>query len=282
MELFLSRLQGHFPAPEVPFLHQDLSDAGGRRHLALVLAYQGSEWAGWQIQPGRPTVQEAVEQALGCLCAQPVRLAASGRTDSGVHAWGQVASFTTASPLPAAAMLRGLGRLLPASIFPLALGPVSPGFHARYSARGKTYDYYLAPAMTCPAFLRSLLWPLPGGLQEEPVREALALCLGDQDMRALSSGAPETSGTIRHIMEARLDISAGLWRVRLTASGFLRHAVRNLVGILTRIGQGKLSPGQLGQMLTAGEKLYPAPKAPPAGLYLQKVRYQPWKGPADD
>jgi tRNA pseudouridine38-40 synthase len=282
MELFLSRLQGHFPAPGVPFADQDMSDENGLRHLALVLAYQGSQWDGWQIQPGRPTIQAAVEQALSRLCAQPVRLAASGRTDAGVHAWGQVASFSTSSPLPAAAMLQGLRRLVPASIFPVALGPVLPGFHARYSARSKTYDYYLAPALACPAFLRSLLWPVPGSLREQPVREALALCLGDKDMRALTSGAPETSATIRRIMETRLDISPGLWRVRVTASGFLRHAMRNLVGMLTRIGQGRLSPGQFSRMLEAGEKLYSAPKAPPEGLYLQKVRYRCWEGPDDD
>ncbi|MDR1397381.1 MAG: tRNA pseudouridine(38-40) synthase TruA [Desulfarculales bacterium] len=281
MELFLTRLWGRFPVPAVPFLDQDLAAENGRRHLALVLAYQGSEWAGWQIQPGLPTVQEAVEKALSRLCAHPVRAAASGRTDAGVHAWGQVAGFSTVSRLPAEAMLQGLRRLLPPSVFPLALGPVAPGFHARYSAQSKTYDYYLAPAMNCPVFLRSFLWPLPGDLREEPVRAALTLCLGDTDMRALSSGPPASStagpgaNTVRRIMEARLDISPGLWRVRVTASGFLRHAMRNLVGILVRVGQGKLSPGQLVQMLTAGEKLYSAPKAPPAGLYLQKVRYAP-------
>jgi tRNA pseudouridine38-40 synthase len=280
MELFLTRLWGCFPSPTLPFSADDTVDAEGRRHLALVVAYQGGAWYGWQYQPGLPTIQGALETVLSKICAHEVRVHASGRTDAGVHAFGQVVNFKTGSKLPPVKMLSALRALLPASIFPLTLGAVAPSFHARYSALAKTYDYYLAPQTPTGAFLRSFLWPLPWALDAKPVAQALMLLVGRQDLRALSTG-PVADGW-RHIYEASLEAKPGFWRIRLTANGFLRHTVRNLVGILVQIGRGKLLPGQLREIITAGHKLYAAPKAPPAGLYLQKVYYGPWPGPAAD
>jgi tRNA pseudouridine38-40 synthase len=244
------------------------------------VAYQGGAWSGWQYQPGLPTIQGALEMVLSKICAHEVRIQASGRTDAGVHAFGQVATFSTGSKLPSAKMLSALRALLPASIFPLALGPVASSFHARYSALAKTYDYYLAPQVQTGAFLRSFLWPLPWALDARSVAQALMLLAGPQDLRALSTGPAADS--LRNIYEAKLEAKPGFWRIRLTANGFLRHAVRNLVGILVQIGRGKLLPGQLREIIKAGNKLYAAPKAPPAGLYLQKVYYCPWPGPAAD
>jgi tRNA pseudouridine38-40 synthase len=280
MELFLTRLWGCFPASTLPFREHDIVDAAGARHLALVVAYNGGVWSGWQYQPELPTIQGALEIVLSKICGHEVRLYASGRTDAGVHAFGQTANFTTSSKLPLAKMLSALRALLPSTIFPLALGPVAPSFHARYSALAKTYDYYLAPQRPTGAFLRSLLWPIPWSLDERPVAQALMLLVGRHDLRALSTGPAADSW--RNIYEARLEAKPGFWRIRLTANGFLRHTVRNLVGILVQIGRGKLLPGQLRAMIKAGEKLYTAPKAPPAGLYLQKVYYYPWPGPAAD
>ncbi len=282
MEWFLTRLWGDFPEPTVPFITEDQAGVNGPRHLALVLAYQGAGWAGWQCQPGQPSLQEALELTLGRLCGHQLRVQASGRTDAGVHAFGQVASFATTSRLPAAQMLQALRAMLPASIYPIALGPVGPGFHARFSAQAKTYDYYLAPKLSTPAFVGPFLWGLPWELDEKPVKQALMLSVGRHNLRALSTGQPEGGTTERDIFEARLDAKPHLWRIRLTAQGFLRHVVRNLVGILVQMGRHKLKPGQLGEMLRVGEKLYPAPKAPPSGLYLNKVYYHPWLGPAQD
>lgn len=281
MELFLTRLWGNFPGHTVP-PGRDEPDEEGFRHMALVLAYQGSAYAGWQYQPGEPTLQGAVEKVLSRLCGHELRVHASGRTDAGVHAFGQVVSFATRSHLPLEQMLVALRSMLGQSIYPVDLLPVAKSFHARYSALAKTYDYYLAPAMNTPAFVRPLLWGLPWELDEKPLRHALMLFSGRQDLRALSTGQAETESTVRDILEARLDSQAGLWRIRLTAQGFLRHVVRNLVGILVQIGRHKITPAQLGAMLRAGEKLYPAPKAPASGLYLNKVYYHPWPGPAQD
>ena len=282
MELFFTRLWGHFPGHTVPFISQDEPDENGLRHLALVLAYQGGNWAGWQRQNDRPSLQAAVELVLGRLCGHELRVHASGRTDAGVHAFGQVVSFTTSSRLPLAQMLSALRSMLVNSIYAVSLGPVSPGFHARYSALAKTYDYYLATGMPTIAFVEPFLWGMSYKLDPKPVGQALMLFSGKQNLRALSTGQANNENTMRQIHEARLDAKPGLWRIRITAQGFLRHVVRNLVGILVQIARHELKPGQLAEMLRAGEKLYPAPKAPPNGLYLNKVYYHPWPGPAQD
>lgn len=245
--------------------------------MALVLAYRGAGFGGWQVQPsGPPTLQGAVEKALSTLCDHPVRVHASGRTDAGVHAWGQVASFDTASRLPANEMLRGLKALLPAGILPRALGPVPPDFHARFSARGKTYEYYLWPGAAAWLFLDQYCWPIKQELDADAMGHALDGVIGQVDMAAFSTAGSEPGQTtLRHISRAELhDAGQGLLALRLTASGFLRHSVRNLVGSLVQVGRGDLPPQALGQMLAAGQRIFSGPKAPPAGLYLASVMYQ--------
>lgn len=268
------RLRGEFPPHDVPFVSRPRPE--GRRTLALVLAYDGSAFKGWQVQPGRRTIQGELERALARLCDQPVRLQASGRTDTGVHAWGQVAHFQTGSGLECGRLLAGLRALAPSEVWVRELGEVAPDFHARYQARAKTYDYYLWPAARAPLFLRRRLWALPEQLDPEAVRRALALLTGEHDLRAFASRGMEAKGTtLRRILEAELRIgSDGLWRIRLTATGFLRHAVRNLVGTCCQVGRRRLAPEAVAEMLVAGSRLYPGPKAPPGGLYLNRVYYQ--------
>jgi tRNA pseudouridine38-40 synthase len=228
-------------------------------------------------------VQGEVESALSRLCDHPVRVLASGRTDAGVHALGQVASFDTSSHLGLEPLSLGLRALLPPDIHLRALGAVDTGFHARYSAQAKTYDYYLWPGCGPALFLRGLLWAYPRPLQAEAVRQALALLPGRHDLKALASRGSEVQGsTVREILEANLETwPQGLWRVRLTATGFLRHVVRNLVGTLTQVGSGRLAPPALAEMLAAGQRLYSGPKALPGGLYLNRVYYVPWPGMDD-
>lgn len=267
------RLCGDFPPLDVPFLEREPD--GPTRHLALGLAYRGDDFLGWQVQPEGLTVQGALEKALTKLCDQPIRVAASGRTDTGVNAWGQVASFATTSPLPQERMLRGLRSLLPPGVWPRALGPVAPDFHARYSAQGKTYHYYLWPLAQGGLFLDRLCWPLRGALELEPMARALEGLVGPVDMAAFASAGSEPGeSTVRQVYRAELSlVEGGLVEVRLTASGFLRHSVRNLVGSLVQVGQGRLEPSDLARMAQAGKRLHPGPKAPPHGLYLAQVFY---------
>ncbi len=277
------RLGGDFPPHDVPFLPAEEAapppgaPRGMPRNLALVLAYDGGGFAGWQAQAKARTVQVALEAALCRLCDHHLRVHASGRTDAGVHAWGQVASLVTTSRLPLPRLAAGLAALLPPEIHLRALGPVDPAFHARFSSLAKTYDYYLWPLAPASLFLRQRLWALPHPLDADAVTQALTLFVGEQDMKALASQGSEAKGpTTRRVLEASLLASpSGPWRVRLTATGFLRHAVRNLVGILSQIGQGRLMPADLPRMLAAGRRLLAGPQAPAHGLYLNRVYYQP-------
>jgi tRNA pseudouridine38-40 synthase len=268
-------LMGEFPPHEVPFIDAP-QPSEPTRSLAMVLAYCGDQFAGWQVQPGRATVQGVTEAALAKLCNQEVRIQASGRTDAGVHALGQVASFKTSSKLDLKAMKRGLKALLGERVHLRALGEVGPDFHARYSVQAKTYVYYLWPGAAAPLFLPDRLWPLKKALDPAPVRDALKGLVGEHDLAALASAGSEVQGsTVRRISQAKLVcLPGGLWRVELTATGFLRHVVRNLVGVLFQIGRGDLQPAHLHEMLAVGKRTYAGPKAPPGGLYLSRVFYQ--------
>jgi tRNA pseudouridine38-40 synthase len=274
-------LCGDFPPLDVPFLEREPD--GPTRHLALGLAYRGDGFLGWQVQPQGPTVQGALEAALARLCDEPVRVFASGRTDTGVHAWGQVASFTTTSGLSLERMLRGLRSLLPPSVWVRALGPVPEDFHARYSAQGKTYHYYLWPEAQGGLFLDGLCWPLRAALDPEPMAQALNGLLGPLDMAAFASaGGDPGESTVRELHRAEISpVPGGLLEVRLTASGFLRHCVRNLVGSLVQVGRGQMAPAEMARMARAGKRLRPGPKAPPYGLYLAQVFYTGFAGQRD-
>ena len=280
-DLLSNRLVGRFPAHDVPFSDPGDRGHGTERTLALVLAYEGSPFAGWQVQRKGRTVQGELEKTLGRLCDHPVRVQASGRTDAGVHALGQVAHFKTTSGLALERMARGLAALTPPEIHIRQLGPVAPEFHARFAAKAKTYEYYLWPGAKAPLFLLNRAWCLKRPLDEDRVRKALGLCVGEVDMAALASQGGETAGsTKRNILAARLETDqGGLWRISLTATGFLRHAVRNLVGILSQIGSGRMEPEELAGMLAVGQRLRPGPKAPPGGLYLAKVYYRETPSP---
>jgi tRNA pseudouridine38-40 synthase len=203
-----------------------------------------------------------------------------GRTDAGVHAWGQVATFNTTSRLAAPQMLAGLRALLPEEIHPRALGRVALDFHARFSAQAKTYDYFLWPQAGPALFQRQRLWPLWRPLDEEALRQALEPLPGPRDLKPFASQGAEAAGsTVRRVFEARLDLGPrGLWRVRLTASGFLRHVVRNLVGELVMVGLGKARPDSILEACAAGRRARTGPKAPACGLYLNRVYYQAYPG----
>lgn len=267
-------LLGEFPPHDVPFTEP--ADTGGERRLALVLAYEGTGFAGWQLQPGKRTVQEEVEKVLSTLCDEPVRVEASGRTDAGVHALGQVASFSTNSSLSLERMRRGMASLLPEDVHLRELGPVPPGFHARFDCQAKTYHYYLWPGAEAPLFLRRRLWALAQPLSAPALAAALAQVIGEHDLRAFASrlGPVEEGSTVRRVLAADLEAAGPVWRVRITGSGFLRHVVRNLVGACVQVGLGRLEPRAIGEMLAAGKRLYAGPKAPAGGLYLSRVFYR--------
>lgn len=273
-------LCGEFAEHGVEFLEPEPA-ADSSRRLALVLAYDGGNYAGWQVQPKARTVQGEIEAALSKLCDHPVRLAASGRTDAGVHAMGQVAVFDTFSRLGVEEMARGLQALLPEDIHLRKLGAVDQEFHPRFGALAKTYDYYLWPEAQAPLFLRGYTWPIKHELDFAAMSQAVEQLPGERDLAAMASRRAEVVGsTVRRILAAELvRHEHGLWRFSITATGFLRHVVRNLVGSLVQIGSARLTTEGLMEMLAKGQRLYPGPKALPGGLYLARVYYREIKMP---
>ncbi len=274
--LLWQRLRGDFPPHDVPFVEPTADvDPEEPRPMAMVLAYRGAGFLGWQVQNKGRTVQGVVERKLSQLMDRPVRIVAAGRTDTGVHALGQVASFEAYGRLDPPRMIQALNSMMPPDVRIRALGSVAPDFHARYSVTGKTYEYYLWPQADPGMFLDGHCWPLGHALNVEAMRRALAHLVGDVDLAAFAAHSNDLDGsTVRRVSDALIEPAGdGMLVVRLSGSGFLRHVVRNIVGTLSQVGRDRLPPRAIAEMLEAGQRLYPGPKAPPGGLYLARVYY---------
>lgn len=266
----------------------------------LTLSYDGTPFHGWQIQPDLPTVQSALRRAIAHVTGENVLPHGSGRTDAGVHALGQVASFTLAVPIPSANLLRALNRVLPASIRVLTAEPVPPSFHARHSVLHKTYEYRIfqrripsrdgQPALEriCSPFLAPYVWDCRWPVNLESMQQAAPLFCGTHDFtsfsasdpdlaqRAHSSEAePEGPNPIKTIHASAFTRHHDLLIYRVTGSGFLHHMVRNIVGTLVDIGRGSLTPADIPRILAARDRAAAGPTAPPQGLYLVEVAYPP-------
>src|SRR5205814_544602 len=161
------------------------------RNIKLALAYDGSEFSGWQVQPDAATIQGTLASAIGRITAEKVLPQGSGRTDAGVHALAQVASFTTESPIPAENLVKALNDMLPPSIRVLEANEAPHGFHARHSARAKTYRYRIYRGAICPPFLARYVWHYPYPLNEDAMKAAAALVLGEHDFTSFAAVDPE-------------------------------------------------------------------------------------------
>lgn len=247
------------------------------RTLRITLAYDGTHYAGWQVQPEEATIQSALEQALEQLTGQPIRVTASGRTDAGVHALGQVASCTLASPMSADTLCRALNACTPPDISIRSVSDAGPGFHAIRDAIQKRYRYVIQDGGFRDPFLRNYAWQTPARLDEQAMATAARLLLGTHDFASFqASGSPRVS-TTRTITEIVVERRAGDLRDRIeievTADGFLYNMVRNIVGTLVEIGRGNESPAWISRVLSARDRRMAGPTAPPQGLFLVWVRY---------
>ena len=258
------------------------------RNLRLKLSYDGAEFAGWQVQPGRTTVQGALASAIGRLSGENVLPQGSGRTDAGVHALAQVASFRTASAIPSENWMRALNHILPASIRVLEVTEVAPEFHPRTSALAKTYRYRIHRGAICPPFLARYVWHYPYPLQESAMAAAAGVILGEHDFTSFAAVDPDRAERIAagedipsSIRTTNLrTIFSSAWAregeeliYTVRGSGFLHHMVRNLVGTFVLIGKGTVSPEDLRRILDARERTAAGPTAPAGGLYLVEVEY---------
>ena len=264
------------------------------RNLRLILSYDGTEFAGWQVQPGRMTVQGSLASAIGRLSGENVLPQGSGRTDAGVHALAQVASFATASTIPAENWLRALNDILPASIRVLEVTEATPEFHARKSARAKTYRYRILRTAICPPFLARYVWHYPYPLDESAMVAAASVLVGEHDFTSFAAVDPErvermaaeenlpatgVPATDIRTTNIRTIFSSNWMRqgeeliYTVRGSGFLHHMVRNLVGTFLLVGKGTVSVEDLRRILDARERAAAGPTAPANGLYLVEVEY---------
>jgi|SRR5579862_1623111 len=248
------------------------------RNIKLVLAYDGTDFCGWQIQPDSPTIQGTLASAIGRITGEKVLPQGSGRTDAGVHALAQAASFTTESSIPSENWVKALNDVLPASIRVVEAADVPAQFHARKSATGKTYRYRIFRGAVCPPFLCRYTWHYPYPLNETTMQNAAAFVTGEHDFTSFAAVDPERDchearSNVRRIFESKWDNSAEELIYTVRGNGFLHHMVRNLVGTFVLVGKGTLQPQDVTRILAARDRAAAGATVPACGLYLVSVEY---------
>ncbi|MDX1969406.1 MAG: tRNA pseudouridine(38-40) synthase TruA [Planctomycetaceae bacterium] len=274
------------------------------RTIRLTLAYDGANYSGWQVQPDRTSVQQVVEQALWELSGERVKVAASGRTDAGVHALAQVASFNTSLNVPVDAYRWGLVTKLPSDVVVTNAEEVPYGYHARFDAVRKTYRYVIHASRTAIPWLRNYVWWHRGDLDDGAMQQALEVFLGEHDFRCFETQWPNRSSSVRTIYEARWTRTS-TWMpwctegpllsgqtlgangesaispdrvegapflcLEITANGFLYNMVRAIVGTLVPVGRGRWTVDDIRRILDTGDRSHAGDTAPAQGLYLANV-----------
>lgn len=255
------------------------------RNIKLTIAYDGAQFHGWQIQPGEATIQGALTDALRKITQEPITIQGASRTDAGVHALGQVASFKTRSALAAGEIQRALNALVTPSIRVVAAEEMGADFHARWQALEKTYHYRIfRGAVVSPfEYQRVLHYPYP--LDEEAMAAAAKCFEGEHDFTSFtaSSGSEERDkerSPMRMICRSELERCVDNQEVvyKVTGKSFLRYMVRKIVGTLLEVGRGKLRSEDIAGLFEARDRSLSGPTAPPEGLYLVNLKYpEPWK-----
>jgi tRNA pseudouridine38-40 synthase len=249
------------------------------RNLKLTLAYDGTEFSGWQVQPDAPTVQGTLASAIGRLTGEKVLPQGSGRTDAGVHALAQVANFTTESPIPTENWVKALNDILPASIRVVEAVEVALDFHARKSAQAKTYRYRIYRGAICSPLRARYVWHFPFPLDEGAMAVAAKLVVGEHDFTSFAAVDPERGREGQPVSNVRRVFSSDWWRdgddlaYTIRGNGFLHNMVRNLVGTFIQVGKGTLAPSDIGRILSACDRSAAGATAPAGGLYLLSVEY---------
>lgn len=251
--------------------------------VALGIEYDGSSYRGYQEQPGGQTIQDELQRALAKIAATPVNVVCAGRTDAGVHATGQVVHFDTEARRPMTAWVRGVNTFLPPDIAIRWARVVPDAFHARFSAFGRSYRYLLINRPQRPG-----VWNGRAGWYHHPLdisrmREAAGLLLGEHDFSAFRAADCQAKSPVKLMRRAEVKRLDDLVVFDFEAGAFLYHMVRNLVGSLVYVGQGKHPPGWIAELLLKADRRLAAPTFSPAGLYLVGVHYEPhWGLPSNE
>jgi tRNA pseudouridine38-40 synthase len=268
------------------------TEASRLRTFKLTLAYDGTGFHGWQVQPGLPTVQGELQSALGRVTGEPPLPQGSGRTDAGVHALAQVASFQLAAPIPTENLLRALNRTLPPAIRVIGAEVVADTFHARHSAVAKSYEYRVFRGEICPPWVYPYVYGYSKRLDFVALEKAAELFAGEHDFTSFAAtdpdqtaraGAPDQedeplANNIRTVFSSAWERQANdigeLWIYRVRGNGFLHHMVRNLVGAMIDVGRGFTTVEGLKEILEARSRSVAGPTAPASGLFLTSVEYE--------
>jgi tRNA pseudouridine38-40 synthase len=300
--------------------HNSYEPGRGMQNWKLIVSYDGTDYSGWQVQPGRVTIQGELQAALGRVTGEAPLPQGSGRTDAGVHALAQVASFALAAPIPADNLRRALNRTLPAAIRVLETKVVPASFHARHSTVAKTYEYRvflerrrtgpdaarpggdaLVYAVACPPFLARYVYAYPWPLDFSALEGAAALFVGTHDFLSFAATDPDEAtrsaagmtgdeedmislGAVRTVYKSwweQKQVDEGtILLYRVRGNGFLHHMVRNLVGTMLDVGRGYRRAEEIPEMIAARDRAAAGPTAPPQGLFLHSVEYPELSGPA--
>lgn len=247
------------------------------RRLRVTLEYEGTELAGWQLQPDARSVQGELEAAVQKVTGSPARVTGAGRTDAGVHARGQVAHFDSSTRLRDGELQRALNAVLPDDVSVIGLRTARPDFHARRDAVSKRYVYRLLLRGPSSPLRRRFAWQVRGRLDLAAMRRAAAALRGEHDFaafRGAPGGAPQREDTRRALDLLELEREADELRLVAEARSFLRYMVRNLVGTLVEVGAGRLPADAIAAILASRDRARAGPTAPPHGLCLEHVRYR--------
>ena len=246
------------------------------RRIRIELAYDGTDYHGWQVQPGLATIQGALEEVLASIEGKPVHVAGSGRTDAGVHALAQVAAFTLDNPIPVANLRKAMNRLLPGDIRIGRVEETAAEFHPRFDAKAKSYEYRIFRGEVCPPFERRYVYHHPYPLDVERILAVAPMLEGEHDFTAFAaSDERDLAGgsKVRTIWSSRAALEGERLYYRVRGSGFLKHMVRNIVGVLLETGKHNLDAGDVLERLKPGCGIASGPAAPARGLCLISVEY---------
>jgi tRNA pseudouridine38-40 synthase len=243
------------------------------RNVVLTIAYDGTNYHGWQYQPNGITVEQVVRQAVEKILDHQAKIYAAGRTDAGVHAQGQVVNFFTEKPIGLTNLARGLNSMLPGDIRVRGAFEADHSFHARYSARSKTYVYRVLNSLHDSPFYTRYAWHVPHPLDVVMMDRVMKLILGEHDFSTFKKKGEAYRSCVRNVIRAGVKRRGGLVYFVLEATGFLRYMVRNMVGTTMLVGVGKITANDFGGILESRDREQAGPTAPAKGLCLQRIAY---------
>lgn len=246
------------------------------RRIRLTVSYDGTDFYGWQVQPGRITIQSELQRVFTEIEESPVRVDGSGRTDAGVHAIAQVAAISLHNPIPCQNLRKAANCLLPGSIRIMDAAEASTTFHPRFDAVAKTYEYRIYLGQTCPPFLRNYVYHRPYPTDTQAMAALAPLFQGEHDFSAFAATDTKDGvgrSKVRRVFSSELTVNGDHLLYRVRGRGFLKHMVRNMVGVLFEAGKGNLGQREIEARLRPGSGIPAGPTAPARGLFLVSVEY---------